>query len=136
MESMGAMADALLGTRENPLPRRDFAEYWLPIMRSHHADPLSTYQKVTPTFMLVPPPEEEATTRPMQTEVSAELQAFMRRSGTGQTFQEAMAHAHGKALLLNVCTPFLEVYPKDEDGCKQLFDPHNPSALSPIALLP
>ena len=115
---------AALGTKENPISRLAFAEKWLPILQKQHADPEYTFQKVTPTLLLTPS-DLERSTQPMYEEVPPEMQVFMYRSATGQTFQEAMLMAHGKALLMNVCTPFLEVYPKDEDGCKQMFDSHN-----------
>ena len=99
------------------------SEKWLPILRELHAQPSYIFQKVTPTMVLFPSPEELAV--PMETETPPEIQAYMMRSATGDTFADVMTKVIGKALLMNVCTPFLELYPKDEEGCKQMFDPHN-----------
>jgi len=115
---------AALGTRDWPINRKDFAAKWLPILEEAQKEPRNTFQKVTPCFVLLPSPAEVATggEERMQMDMAPEIQAYMARSGTGQTFTEALARARGKALLMNVCTPFLELYPKDEEDCKAIFD--------------
>ena len=113
---------ATLGSKENPIPRAAFAEKWLPIMQEQQANPLSTFQKSTPVFVLPPSPDEVQHAMEVTPEVAPEYQALLASQGTGQTFQEAMTKASGKALIMNIFTPFLELYPKDEQDCTKLFD--------------
>jgi len=113
---------ATLGSKENPIPRAAFAEKWLPIMQEQQANPLSTFQKTTPVLILPPPPNQVQPTMEVTLEVTPEYQAFLSNEGTGQTFVEAMSNAHGKALIMNTFTPSLELYPKDEEHCAEVFD--------------
>ena len=39
----------------------------------------------------------------------------------GRTFEESLVRIHGKALLLNFCSPSLEVYPKDSKDCHAIY---------------
>ena len=76
------------GSKGNPISRRALVEKWLPILRELHAQPSYIFQKVTPTMVLFPSPEELAV--PMETETPPEIQAYMMRSATGDTFAAAM----------------------------------------------
>ena len=110
------------GTKENPLSRATFTEKWLPILRTKQTDASCYFQKSMPTLVLYPP-DGDVQGQPMQMDMPKEMQAYMRIKGTDvKTFKESVSKARGKALLMNVCTPFLEVYPKDEADCKKLYD--------------
>jgi len=110
----------MLGSRENPISRESFIGLAGPYLDASKDDGIR-FRKVTPTLVLYPHPTEAAT-EPMNYEMNADVQTFLSLSGTGQTFAEAMLTCHNKALLMNCCTPFLEVYPKDKDECDAIYD--------------
>jgi len=117
-----------LGSRHNPIKRDLLVQALLPIMQTRQADPAHLYQKVAPTLVLYPNADEltpegiPSLHKPdMQYHVATDMQTLL-QTKSGQTFQEAMVKTHGKALLMNFCTPFLEVYPKDKLHCAQIYN--------------
>jgi len=118
-----------LGCKLNPIPRKPLADWMLPIMREKRHDARFQWIKVSPTLVLYPNVEElnadgtPATTdnSGMRYQVPGSLRTIL-QTKAGKTFEEAMTKVHGKALLMNFCTPFLEAYPKDCTDCAKIYD--------------
>ena len=128
----------LLGGRNNPISRSAFNDVVLQhLVHLDASGQLVTnvnvehgvrwYAKVAPTLVLFPNPDEmTAGGDPGMrgadgSETPADVRTLL-RTKSGRTFQEAFMHIHGKALLLNFCSPSIEVYPKDKVDCKKIYD--------------
>ena len=117
------------------IPRRKFAPLVLERLVTADEDGCVTsihanaayYHKVAPTLVLLPPAEEmtQGGQPGMQGAAGSETPADVKtllRIKTGRTFEEALMKTHGKALLLNFYSPSLEVYPKDQEHCWDIYD--------------
>jgi hypothetical protein len=116
-----------VGTRENPISIVDFVKHVLPALQNWQQHPEMRFRKVVPTMVLFPNEDElNASGMPgtggMQYQVPDDLKTILQVAGTGQLFEEALLKCHGKALLLNLCSPSLEVYPKDKEHCEKIYD--------------
>lgn len=86
-------------------------------------------RKVAPTLVLYPPDDElTAGGAPGMRDEDGTPDGTWRRPKTllktksgHHTFEEALMSIHGKALLLNFCSPSLEVYPKDSKDCHAIY---------------
>ena len=136
---MQAAAAAPLGTRANPISRPLFNAQVLyrvvnldpsgrvtGVKTPQAGEPPFFARKVAPTLVLFPPAGE----------LTAELEPGMRgaegaadgvktllRTKSNHTFEEAFMSIYGKALLLNFCSPSMEVYPKDSKDCQAIYGP-------------
>jgi len=120
----------LLGSKENPIDNNDFVRLLHPhFTKSLNEKEPYRWRKVVPTMVLfpknhemLPSGEPNPATYVKKTFEGGEGLKTELQTKKGQTFEEAVIKAHGKALLMNVCTPFLEIYPKDQPHCAQIFD--------------
>mmetsp|Transcript_17320 Transcript_17320/g.59225 ORF Transcript_17320/g.59225 Transcript_17320/m.59225 type:complete len:323 (+) Transcript_17320:28-996(+) len=114
----GSAPQPPLGSHGAPIAKSAFAAYWLPKLLALHeaAGADGRYHKAAPTLLLYPEAEEAGG----DCEMDPGLQTLI--STRGGTFQEAVFRCRGKALLLNFCTPSLEVYPKDETDCGHIYN--------------
>jgi len=117
---------ALLGSHENPISREQFtmSSGLLRTMQTKRADPSFHYLKVAPTFVLYPRNSEidgDGNPLPPLARGATNLQTLL-QTKTGQTFPEAMSSVHGKCMLMNFCTPSVELYPKKMKDCGMIYD--------------
>ena len=123
---------APLGTRERPISRGEFVRTVLPQLAPLLDSASDRWRKVAPTLLLYPNPREEQHLcgQPPHNGLDGALSPVevpgvvrtLLRTREGQTFEEALMQCQGKALLLNFCTPSLEVYPKDAKHCALVYD--------------
>ena len=88
---------------------------------------MKLYTKVAPTLVLYPRADEltKGGDPGMRGEDGSGMPHVLQtllRDKKGRTFQEAFPDLHGKALLLNFCSPSVEVYPKDIPDCRKIYD--------------
>ena len=124
-----------LGSETNPIPREafnraileDFVELngWI-VTRVKPESGVRGFAKVAPTLVLYPSAEEltaggQPGMRGADGSVTPDhIKTMLTKKG--RTFEESLAKIHGKALLLNFCSPSVEVYPKDKADCNKIYD--------------
>ena len=131
-----AMAHAgPLGSETNPIPRSAFNRVILENFIELDAEGRVTgvkpesgvrgFAKVAPTLVLYPSAEDmTAGGQPgMRGADESETPDFIKTLLTkkGRTYEESLPKIYGKALLLNFCSPSVEMYPKDIPDCKKIY---------------
>ena len=129
-----------LGGRNNPIPREAFNDIVLElcveldgkivrrVKEGIGMKPvMKLYTKVAPTLVLYPRADEltKGGDPGMRGEDGSGMPHVLQtllRDKKGRTFQEAFPDLHGKALLLNFCSPSVELYPKDNKDCHDIYD--------------
>ncbi len=124
-----------LGSETNPIPRsafnrvilENFVELngWI-VTKVKPESGVKGFAKVAPTLVLYPNAEDvTAGGQPGMhgadgSETPDHIKTMIIKKG--RTFEESLMRIHGKALLLNFCSPSVEVYPKDKADCHQIYD--------------
>ena len=139
---MAGAASGPLGGPNNPIPRSDFNDIVLEICvelddtrkivkKVKEGSGMQLYTKVAPTLVLYPRSEElddDGNPRApgMRGEddsgTSEALPTILKDKEGKAYFQEALPNLYGKALLLNFCSPSVELYPKDKKGCEDIYE--------------
>ena len=123
----------LIGSRESPIPRQDFTDFFLERMVGNPGDtvypkaPAKLYQKAAPALVLFPNASEKKRPRDADdfdaTPVPKAVGRVLLQTKSGSEFKQSVnSQIWGEPAIVNFCSPSVEIYSKSTADFMKLYE--------------